>query len=123
MDRLKQIDWFAWIVTLALIVIFREASVWVMTQVNFPELGNLIGLLALLVCLLIWRRFNRISPRIIDSNNRLMKESAFAFLPVCAGSLLTMVHMGKSIPVFLFIMVVSTLVPLWVYAKMAKKWL
>lgn len=123
MNRLKQIDWLAWTVTLSLIVIFREAAVWIMTQVKFPELGNLVGLISLLICLLVWRRFKKISPRIIDSNNRLMKESSFAFLPICAGSLLTMVQMGKSIPVFLFVMVVSTLIPLWVYAKMAKRWL
>jgi hypothetical protein len=31
--------------------------------------------------------------------------------------------MGKEIPLFLVIMFVSTLIPLWIYAKMAKKWL
>ena len=28
-----------------------------------------------------------------------------------------LVHMGKEIPLFLFVLVVSTLIPLWVYAK------
>ncbi len=120
---LKQIDWLAWCMTLSLIIIFREVSVWIMTLVHFPELGNLVGLLSLLICLLIWRKSRKIPPRLLDCNNTLMKESAFAFLPVCAGSLITMIHMGKEIPTFLFIMVVSTLIPLWIYAKMAKKWL
>jgi len=31
--------------------------------------------------------------------------------------------MGKEIPLFLLVMLISTLIPLWVYAKMAKKWL
>ena len=38
-----------------------------------------------------------------------MKESAFAFLPICAGSLIMLVHLGKEIPVFLFILTLSTL--------------
>ncbi|AOA59248.1 hypothetical protein [Acinetobacter larvae] len=122
MDDLKKIDWTAWLFMLGLIVLFRETAVWVMTQFHVPELGNLVGLLALLMCLLVYRRFQRIPTRILDTNNTLMKESAFAFLPVCAGSLITLFHM-KDIPVFLFIMVVSTLIPLWVYAQMAKKWL
>jgi len=34
-----------------------------------------------------------------------------------------LVHMGHKIPAFLLILFVSTLIPLWVYAKMAKRWL
>lgn len=123
MDFFKQIDWPAWGVTIFLIVLFREAAVLGMTALNFPELGNLVGLLSLLLCLIIWRKFKHIPSRIIDTNNRLMKESGFAFLPVCAGSLMTLIYMGGEMPAFIFIMLISTLIPLWIYAKMAKKWL
>lgn len=123
MKYLRHIDWLAWIVTLSLIVIFREGSVWIMTQLNFPVLGNLVGLLSLLICLALWRRFKRIPPRIIDTNSTLMRESSFAFLPICAGSLMTLLHMGKEMSFLVLIMAISTLIPLWVYAKMAKKWL
>ena len=123
MDQLKRIDWQAWVFTIGLIVFFREASVWVMSQFNHPELGNLTGLLSLLLALVIWRRFKKIPTRLVDTNNKLMKESGFAFLPICAGSLIMLVSMGKEIPLFLLIMFISTLIPLWVYAKMAKKWL
>lgn len=123
MDFLRQIDWPAWGVTIFLIVLFREGAVWGMTALNFPELGNLVGLLSLLLCLIIWRKFKHIPSRIIDTNNRLMKESGFAFLPVCAGSLMTLIYMGGEMPAFIFIMLISTLIPLWIYAKMAKKWL
>ncbi|KAF1026689.1 hypothetical protein [Acinetobacter sp.] len=123
MDQLKGIDWQAWIFTLGLIIFFREASVLIMSQFNHPELGNLTGLLSLLFVLVIWRRFKKIPARLVDTNNKLMKESGFAFLPICAGSLIMLVSMGKEIPLFLIIMFVSTLIPLWVYAKMAKKWL
>lgn len=123
MDYFRQIDWPAWGVTIFLIVLFREGAVLGMTALNFPELGNLVGLLSLLLCLIIWRKFKHIPSRIIDTNNRLMKESGFAFLPVCAGSLMTLIYMGGEMPAFIFIMLISTLIPLWIYAKMAKKWL
>ena len=123
MDQFKNIDWQAWIGTLALIILVRESAVWIMAQFNHPELGNLTGLLSLLGVLLLLRKFKKIPTRLVDTNNKLMKESGFAFLPVCAGSLLMLVSMGKEIPLFLLVMCVSTLIPLWIYAKMAKKWL
>ena len=123
MDQLKGIDWQAWIFTIGLIIFFREASVLVMSQFNHPELGNLTGLLSLLFVLVLWRRFKKIPARLVDTNNKLMRESGFAFLPICAGSLIMLVSMGKEIPLFLVVMFISTLIPLWVYAKMAKKWL
>ncbi|MGO3383562.1 MAG: hypothetical protein ACTIMQ_02200 [Acinetobacter guillouiae] len=123
MDQLKGIDWQAWIFTIGLIIFFREASVLVMSQFNHPELGNLTGLLSLLFVLILWRRFKKIPARLVDTNNKLMRESGFAFLPICAGSLIMLVSMGKEIPLFLVVMFVSTLIPLWIYAKMAKKWL
>ena len=123
MDQFKNIDWQAWIGTLALIILVRESAVWIMAQFSHPELGNLVGLLSLLGVLLLWRKFKKIPARLVDTNNKLMKESGFAFLPVCAGSLLMLVSMGKEIPLFLLVMCVSTLIPLWIYAKMAKKWL
>ncbi|KAB0630123.1 hypothetical protein F7P75_00030 [Acinetobacter gandensis] len=123
MDWIKTIDWKAWLATIALIILFREGAVWLMSQLDHPELGNLVGLIALLIVLVIWRKVHKIPARIVDTNNKIMKESAFAFLPISAGSLLMLVHMGAEIPLFLVVMVLSTLIPLWVYAKMAKKWL
>lgn len=123
MDWIKKIDWLAWIGTLSLIICFREGAVWVMTQFQHPELGNLVGLIGLLLCLLIWRNVHKLPMRLVDTNNKIMKESAFAFLPISAGSLIMLVHMGKEIPIFLAVMFISTLIPLWVYAKIAKRWL
>ena len=120
---MKDIDWSAWFCTILLIVVVREGAVLITKAFHHPELGNLVGLIALLTTLLIWRRFKKISNRLIDTNNKIMKESAFAFLPVSAGSLIMLVHMGKEIPAFLAVMCISTLIPLWIYAKMAKRWL
>lgn len=123
MQWIKSVDWPAWIGVVVLIIGFREASVWITNQLNRPELGNLVGLLSLLAVLFLWRKFKSIPTRIVDVNNKIMKESAFAFLPISAGSLVMLVHMGKEIPLFLMVLTVSTLIPLWIYAKMAKRWL
>ena len=123
MNWIKHIDWPAWIGTLLLIIVFREASVWLMTQLDHPELGNLVGLISLLVTLFAWRYFGKISARLVDTNNKLMKESAFAFLPISAGALIMLMHMGQKIPAFMLVLCLSTLLPLWIYAKMAKRWL
>lgn len=123
MSRIKHIDWPAWIGTLLLIIVFRESSVWIMTQLNHPELGNLVGLLSLLAVLFTWRKLSKIPARLVDTNNKIMKESAFAFLPISSGSLIMLTHMGKQIPIFLIVLCISTLIPLWLYAKMAKRWL
>ena len=123
MSRIKHIDWPAWIGTLLLIIVFRESSVWIMTQLNHPELGNLVGLLSLLAVLFTWRKLGKIPARLVDTNNKIMKESAFAFLPISAGSLIMLTQMGREMPAFLLVMFVSTLIPLWIYAKMSKRWL
>lgn len=123
MQGIQKIDWPAWIGTISMIIIFREVAVWVTSQFNHPELGNLTGLIGLLVVLGIWRVTKGLPQRLVDTTNKLMKESGFAFLPICAGSLIMLVHMGAEIPLFLLVLCVSTLIPLWVYAKMAKKWL
>ncbi|MGQ0473958.1 MULTISPECIES: hypothetical protein [Acinetobacter] len=123
MNWIKHIDWPAWIGTLLLIIVFREASVWLMTQLDHPELGNLVGLISLLITLFAWRYFGKIPARLVDTNNKLMKESAFAFLPISAGALIMLMHMGQKIPAFMLVLCLSTLLPLWIYAKMAKCWL
>lgn len=123
MQWIKKIDWPAWIGTLILVIGFRELAVWITAQFGHPEMGNLAGLISLLILLSIWRITKGLPQRLVDTTNRLMKESGFAFLPICAGSLVMLVQMGKEIPLFLLVLVVSTLIPLWVYAKIAKKWL
>jgi putative effector of murein hydrolase LrgA (UPF0299 family) len=123
MDWFKRIDWRIWIATLILIVAFREGALWLMTQFSHPELGNLVGLMSLLVVLALWRIFGNIPTNLIETNNKIMKESAFAFLPISAGSLIMLIHMGEKIPTFLCVLFISTLVPLWVYAKISRRWL
>lgn len=121
--RWRHFDWTALLITLTLIVIVRESSVWLMAQFGHPELGNLLGLLALLTVLVLWRRIKPLPIRLLDANTYIMKESAFAFLPISAGAILMLIHMGQELPWFLFILVFSTLLSLWVYAQLAKRWM
>ena len=116
-------DWPALAATLALIVAVREGCVWLTGLFNHPKLGNLVGLLLLLGILLLWRRFHTLPIRMIDANAHIMKESAFAFLPICAGSVILLAHLGKELPGFLFILIFSTLISLWAYARIAKRWI
>ena len=123
MDWFKHINWHIWMATLILIVAFREGALWLMTQFSHPELGNLVGLMSLLIVLVLWRIFGHIPTNLVETNNKIMKESAFAFLPISAGSLIMLIHMGEKIPTFLCVLFISTLIPLWVYAKISKRWL
>lgn len=119
----RKYDWPALAATFALIVVVRESCVWLTGLFNHPELGNLLGLLLLLGALLLWRRFKAIPMRLIDANAHIMKESAFAFLPVCGGSVILLLHLGSELPGLLFILVFTTLLAMWVYAHIAKRWI
>lgn len=119
----RKLDWPALLITLMVIVVVREAAVWLMGLIHYPALGNLVGLLFFLSVLLIWRYFKPLSVRMLDATTHIMKESAFAFLPVSAGSIIMLMHLGKELPWFLFILLFSTLLSLWVYAYAAKHWM
>jgi putative effector of murein hydrolase LrgA (UPF0299 family) len=118
----RKFDWLALLATLVLIIVIRESCVWLMGLVGHPELGNLLGLILFLAVLLCWRKYKPIPIRMIDANTRIMKESAFAFLPISAGAIIMLIHLGKELPWFLFILVFSTLFSLWLYAHLAKRW-
>ena len=108
---------------IALVVGCRELAYALMNQVSHPELGNLAGLFLLLSIMLIWKKVYTIPTSLIFASSRLMKESAFAFLPVCVGSLIMLFHLQDSFLIFLGILIFSTLIPLWGYALLSKKYI
>lgn len=111
------------IMVLSLVILFRELSHVVMKSFHHPELGNLVGLFLFLTTLIVWRKFKTIPLSMISSSNILMKESAFAFLPVCVGSLLMLLSLKDPLLIFLIILTLSTLCPLFIYAHLSKKYL
>jgi hypothetical protein len=119
----QRIDWLALFLTILLIVIVRESAVWLMDLVGHRELGNLVGLFGLLIGLLLYKQLRPLSSRLLDANIRIMKESALAFLPIAAGAGVMLQRLGHELPWVLLIMLVSTLLPLWLYARLAKRWL
>lgn len=119
----RKYDWLAIAATLLLIIVIRESCVWFMAKFHHPELGNLLGLILLLAILLIWRRIKPLPIRMLDANAHILKESALAFLPISAGSIIMLGKLGHELPAFLLVLCVSTLLPLWVYARIAKRWL
>lgn len=119
----SNIDWIALLCTIALIVLVRESAVWLMDQLGHRELGNLVGLFGLLAGLLIYKHVRPLSSRLLDANTRIMKESALAFLPIAAGAGVMLERLGAELPWVVLIMVVSTVLPLWLYARFAKRWL
>ncbi len=117
-------DWRLLLVVMLLIVLIREGCVWLMAQFGYANLGNLVGLFLLLGLALVYRHMSgRIPTRLVAANAMILKESLFAFLPICAGTGLLILHLGQEGVRILAIMTVCTLFSLWLYARLAKRWL
>lgn len=106
---------------IVIVISVRELSLILMNYFGHPELSNLTGLFLLLISLIIYRKFKGIPSSLITANQLIMKESVFAFLPVCVGSLIMLFHLEDSLYLFLSVLVISTLLPLFLFALVAKK--
>ncbi len=117
-------DWQMLIVVAVIIIFIREVSVWLMTLVGYANLGNLVGLFLLLGFALAYRHFKGDIPsRLVAANSRILKEGIFAFLPICAGVGILLSNLGNDTFKIVLIMLISTLIPLRLYAYLVKKWL
>lgn len=108
---------------LLLVVTVRELAVALARSLDHANLGNLLGMLVLLAILLLWKRRHGLPVALIEGSNRLMKESALAFLPIAAGSAVLLGQLGSDLWKICLIMALSTLPPLWLYARLARRWL
>lgn len=117
-------DWRMAGLALLIIIIVREVCVWLMGLLGFANLGNLVGLFVLLGLALCYRASHgQIPPRLVAANARILRESLFAFLPICAGMGVLIIGLGGDAGKILAIMVISTLIPLRLYAYLSKRWL
>lgn len=117
-------DWKILIVVTVIIIFIREVSVWLMTQIGYANLGNFLGLFLLFGFAIAYRiSKGDIPTRIVAANSKILKEGIFAFLPICAGIGTLLVGLGNDAVKILFIMVISTLIPMRIYAYIVKKWL
>ncbi len=113
----------ALLLVVALVVVVRESAVALARAFGHPSLGNLLGMFALLVGLLWYKRRCGLPVRLVEGGNRLMKDSALAFLPIAAGAIVLMGQMGAAVWGIVLVMTVSTLLPLWAFARLARRWL
>ena len=117
-------DWRMAGLAMLIIIVVRELCVWLMGLVGFANLGNLVGLFVLLGLALCYRASRgQIPPRLVAANARILRESLFAFLPICAGMGVLIIGLGSDASKILAIMVISTLFPLRLYAYLSKRWL
>lgn len=117
-------DWKMLLIVAIIIIFIRETSVWLMTMIGYANLGNLFGLFLLLGFALAYRHFKGDIPnRVIVANSRILKESIFAFLPICAGVGILLANLGNDTVKIVLIMCISTLIPLWLYAYLVRRWL
>lgn len=117
-------DWQMLLIVAIIIIFIRETSVWLMTLIGYANLGNLFGLFLLLGFALAYRHFKGDIPnRIVVANSKILKESIFAFLPICAGVGILISNLGNDTFKIILIMCISTFIPMWLYAYLVRNWL
>jgi putative effector of murein hydrolase LrgA (UPF0299 family) len=119
-----ELDWKMLVVVTLIIVFIREVSVWLMTQIGYENLGNFLGLFLLFGFAIAYRiSKGEIPTRIVTANSKILKEGIFAFLPICAGIGTLLAGLGTDAFKILLIMVISTLIPMRLYAYIVKRWI
>jgi putative effector of murein hydrolase LrgA (UPF0299 family) len=119
-----KVDWKMLVIVVVIIVFIREISVWLMAQMGYANLGNFLGLLLLFGFAMAYRiSQGEIPSRLVAANSTILKEGIFAFLPICAGIGTLLAGLGNDAFKILLIMLISTLIPLRLYAYIVKKWL
>lgn len=121
--RLNKHSWLAIIVTCVVIVIIREISVFIAIKLGMPSMGNIIGMVGLFLGLLVWRVTHELPAWLTEASNKILTESAYAYLPVSAGAGILLFKLGDEFTRIMLVLLVSTLVPLWAFAKLGAYWL
>lgn len=109
--------------TFFVIVMVREVSVVMASFVGMPSMGNILGMLLLFVALIIWRVSHTLPTWLTLASNKILTESAYAYLPVSAGAGILLFQLGDEFVRIMIVMLVSTILPLWAFAKLSAHWL
>ncbi|MBO1530287.1 CidA/LrgA family protein [Psychrobacter sp. F1192] len=115
--------WLGLVLTLALVIIVREAAVVICQWAGIEKAANIVGLLAMFFILIAWRLIKGIPNWLTQSSNTLLVDSGFAFLPVSAGAGILLFNLGDELWGVMATMLISTLIPLWGLAILANRWL
>lgn len=122
-NTLNKYSWLAIIVTCVAIVAIREISVLIAIQLGVPSMGNIIGMVGLFFGLLVWRMTHELPVWLTEASNKILTESAYAYLPVSAGAGILLFKLGDEFTRIMLVLLVSTIVPLWAFAKLGACWL
>lgn len=116
--------WLGIVATVALVVGVRELALIVCTAIGMPTATNIVGLVSLFVMLMAVRLIKGGLPAWLSSSaSVLLVDSGFAFLPVSAGAGILLFGLGADLLAVSAVIVISTVMPLWAFAKLSEKWL
>ncbi|WFF39313.1 CidA/LrgA family protein [Moraxella nasibovis] len=116
--------WLGMLATVIIVVGVRELALVVCTALGMPTATNIVGLVSLFVVLMGVRLARGGLPNWLSSSaSVLLVDSGFAFLPVSAGAGILMFGLGGDLMAVSAVIIISTVIPLWAFAKLAEKWL
>ncbi|ADG60947.1 hypothetical protein [Moraxella catarrhalis] len=115
--------WLAMIATAAIVVGFRELVLVVCTWLGIPTAANIVGLVSLFIVLVGVRMSVGLPAWLSSSASTLLVDSGFAFLPVSAGAGILLFGLGEDLLSVSATIIISTLIPLWAFAKLSALWL
>lgn len=116
--------WWGMLATIALIVGVRELALMVCTALGMPTATNIVGLVALFAVLMGVRLIKGGLPQWLSSSSSvLLVDSGFAFLPVSAGAGVLLFGLGADLMAVSAVIIISTVIPLWAFAKLSAHWL
>ncbi|MDO4440995.1 MAG: CidA/LrgA family protein [Moraxella sp.] len=116
--------WLGMLATIAIVIGMRELALVVCSTLGMPSATNIVGLVSLFVILLAVRLIKGKLPAWLSSSaSVLLVDSGFAFLPVSAGAGILMFGLGADLPAVSAVIIISTVIPLWAFAKLSAKWL
>lgn len=116
--------WLGLFTTIAIVVGVREMALVICTALGMPTATNIVGLVSLFIILIIIRLIKGGLPHWLSSSaSVLLVDSGFAFLPVSAGAGILLFGLGADLLAVSAVIIISTVIPLWAFAKLSEKWL
>lgn len=116
--------WLGMLATITLVIGVRELALVICTALGMPTATNIVGLVSLFGVLMGVRLLRGGLPHWLSSSaSTLLVDSGFAFLPVSAGAGILLFGLGADLWAVSLVIVMSTVIPLWAFAKLSAKWL
>ncbi|MDO4895843.1 MAG: CidA/LrgA family protein [Moraxella sp.] len=116
--------WLGMLATTCIVIGVREFALVICTALGMPSATNIVGLVSLFIVLMGVRLIKGGLPNWLSSSaNVLLVDSGFAFLPVSAGAGILLFGLGSDLLAVSAVIILSTVIPLWAFAKLSQHWL